>query len=437
MNQHNYRYLLAVIALLTLSGTGSAQDPLQGGLSGWLNKKLQDMSAQVRQTEIAKRITMRNDGKQAETPSLSSNTTSLVDRTSASDLVGVAINLAGLASESKKMDATSMSATVSFYALKAAAAKQDPLDPAFYNRNRDWRRWSVTVGFDYPEEALGDINERATIFGLKYLPYDKRDASDEGNQQAIKAVADALGGVAQEASQIAAEIRTYVIGELQARGHAMPDDPQERARALFGPAAWASTYTNLLTEKDRTEIEDIIARRINTFSNFRKLAGDTADSIRTKPQIAFAYLTKQRRETRPDEHMFEAIIDLAAAPRFTFTLNASFNYVDNKLTEDSRGGRFAGELQVQLNRDNLEGRRPVYLKFAADGCWMTNVTPMYRAQGKVSIPILEGIEIPLSVTYASRTELVKESDVKGKFGFTFDIARIAQAFSGGLLGARK
>ena len=68
---------------------------------------------------------------------------------------------------------------------------------------------------------------------------------------------------------------------------------------------------------------------------------------------------------------------------------------------------------------------------------MTDTTPTYRAQAKVSIPLLPGVELPLSVTYASRTELIKEADVRGKFGFTFDVARIAKAFSGGLLGIKK
>jgi hypothetical protein len=435
MKQHHYRCVLTFVAVMTLAGAAQAQEPLRSGFAGWLDNKVRDMSKQ--EAELAKRITLRNDTKQSDTPSISSNTSSLVDRSSASDLVGIATNLAGLTSDSKQMDSSSMSVTVSAYVLKAAAPGQDPLDPAFYNRNRDWRRWSVTLGFDYPEDKVGDLNERATIFGLKYLPYDKRDASDKSNESAIKAVADKLGELAMATSKVSSEIKAYVIGELQTRGHPLPDDGDERTRALFGPSSWPNTYMMLLTEQERGEIENIIKRHLSTFTEYRTLASDTADKIRTKPQIALAFLTKQRKESRPDEHILEAIFDLAFAKRFTFTLNASFNYLDNKLAEDSRGGRFAGELQVQLNRDNLEGRRPFYLKFASDGCWMTKMPPVYRAQGKISIPIAEGIEIPLSLTYASRTDLVKEADVRGKVGFTFDIARIAQAFSGALLSARK
>src|SRR5262245_56873227 len=88
--------------------------------------------------------------KQAETPSSSSNSTSLVDQSSASDLVGVGMNLAGLTgnSNSTDKDPTSVSVTTSAYALFAAFKGVDPLNPDFYNTHRDWRRFSVTLGYD-------------------------------------------------------------------------------------------------------------------------------------------------------------------------------------------------------------------------------------------------------------------------------------------------
>lgn len=431
------QYVLALLFLSCLSGAVWAQQPTDVGLQTWLANKLRDMSRQAAGGNIATRMTVRNDAKQSDTPSISANTSSLVDRSSASDLVGIAMNLAGLTSNSRQMDATSMSATVSFYAFKAGAEKHDPLDPAFYARNRELRRWSATVGFDYPEDNAGDINERATIFGLKYLPYDKRDASDQSNQTLIDQVSQALGRLPTEASRISAQIQAYAITQLRAKGQNVPDDESAQFEAFFRGTNWTSTYVNVLTREERDEIDNIINQHLSSFVDFRKVASEVADKIRKKPQIAFAYLTKQRRETRPDEHVVEAIFDLPIAPRFTFTLNGTFNYMDNKLTEDSRGGRFAGELQWQMNSDKLEGRMPIFVKISGDGCWMTNMPSVYRVQGKVSIPLAEGIEIPLSVTYASRTDLVKEADVRGKFGLTFDVARIAQAFSGGLLGKKR
>jgi hypothetical protein len=55
---------------------------------------------------------------------------------------------------------------------------------------------------------------------------------------------------------------------------------------------------------------------------------------------------------------------------------------------------------------------------------MTGMTPTYKGQFKFSIPILDGIDFPVSFTFASRTELVKEKEVRGQFGFTFDVSRL-------------
>lgn len=425
-------YLLLAVCALAISEAAFAQQAITKNVDDWVTDRLKQLARE----DIKARITQRNSSKQSETPSASSNTSSLVDRTSASDLVGVALNLAGLNTNSSDMNATSMSATVSAYAFKAASAKRDPLDPAFYNANRNWRRISFTLGFDYPEGKVGDINERAVLFGVKYLPYDKRDASDSGNKTDIETISGLLGDANVQARRIASSVREYVRDVLKKSGFANTEGA-ESSNLYFGPGTWGATYERLLTEIDRQNLDDIIKSQVTPFVTLAQTTSALTDKIHKKPQIALSFVTKQRKETRPDEHSLGAVFDLGLAPRFTFTLNANFIYVDNKIAKDSKGGRAAGELQVQLTPDRLEGRMPVLLSFSGDGCWMTDVTPTYRAQAKVSIPLLPGVELPLSITYASRTELIKEADVRGKFGFTFDVARIAKAFSGGLFGINK
>jgi len=45
-------------------------------------------------------------------------------------------------------------------------------------------------------------------------------------------------------------------------------------------------------------------------------------------------------------------------------------------------------------------------------------------QGKLTIPTKSAVSIPLSVTWASRTELIKESDTRGNIGITFDLDKL-------------
>ena len=47
---------------------------------------------------------------------------------------------------------------------------------------------------------------------------------------------------------------------------------------------------------------------------------------------------------------------------------------------------------------------------------------------RLSIPIATGISLPLSIGYGNRPELLRkqEKDVYGKFGLTFDFAKIVE-----------
>ena len=59
---------------------------------------------------------------------------------------------------------------------------------------------------------------------------------------------------------------------------------------------------------------------------------------------------------------------------------------------------------------------------------MNNVDAIYKAQGKLTIPIADGIDFPISVTWANRSNLIDEKEVRGQFGFTLDTARLIRAF---------
>src|SRR5215813_12580362 len=88
----------------------------------WLNAMIDKVKAErIAATTGAARVAVstRSNTNQAEAPSMSANTTSIVDTSSASDLIGVALNLASLAagtnSSDTNEDKTSASATASSY----------------------------------------------------------------------------------------------------------------------------------------------------------------------------------------------------------------------------------------------------------------------------------------------------------------------------------
>ncbi len=93
-----------------------------------------------------------------------------------------------------------------------------------------------------------------------------------------------------------------------------------------------------------------------------------------------------------------------------------------------RGGRFALEGQYAFGSGvQLQSKQPWTLSLSSQGGWKTNTSPTYETQAKLTIPIADGVDFPISVSYASRTALIKEADVRGKFGFTFDLSKILNA----------
>ncbi len=48
-------------------------------------------------------------------------------------------------------------------------------------------------------------------------------------------------------------------------------------------------------------------------------------------------------------------------------------------------------------------------------------------QVKLDIPVFEGVNTPLSITYSSRTELIDEDEVRGNFGISFDLDKLFAA----------
>jgi hypothetical protein len=105
-----------------------------------------------------------------------------------------------------------------------------------------------------------------------------------------------------------------------------------------------------------------------------------------------------------------------------------------KVGGDLRAGRVAGQLQFQLNKEpgSLVGRKPIFFYVGGDAGFRDGTKPTYHVQSKVSFSIADGIDFPISVTYASQRSLIEEKKVRGQFGFTIDTSRLLKAITSGL-----
>jgi len=482
------------VTTTALSNNATAAQP-QGSTS--LNADLNARIKAKAQTLSKTRVDQTDNTKQTEAPSVAGGSGSLVDQSSASDLIGLAANFAGLSASSNddQPEVSSVSVTASAYSLLAAIKRVDPLNPVFYDHNRNWRKFSITLGYDDEDQTDG-TKQRAKLFGAKFMFINRRDPGLKRNQQYIERVGNSLEEAAKAFGDIAVRVRAFVMSletvrrdlitpgfknfleqkrqqieldlEKAKRDQKDVTHIEERLKKVdellanparpdlfvFGPnslptATWSreeleyrtqfeneflgANYRDKLSKPVVDGIDEFLDRTLDAvelkeFTNLNDVTRDAVERIRRAPQLSLSFLTKQRRFGL-DEYLGELIFDYGVANRVNLTLNGAYRYNDTKIIGgDVRGFSFSGQLRFQLNRENLLGKKPLFFDVATQGSWMNGVDSIYKTQGKLTIPIADGIDFPISVTYANRTELIKEKEVRGQFGFTIDTARLIRAF---------
>jgi len=466
------------------------------------------LNASLNQALQAK-IEQRDATKQTETPSVSSNSTSLVDTSSAGDLVNVGLNLAGLTGTTKdsSKDANSVSVTSSAYALYASFRGVDPLNPGFYNRHAAWRKLSFTLGYD-DEKATGtNATTQAKIFGAKYLIINKRDPTLARNDKYFQIISNdlqtrttAFGNLFEKVTYhvttikafrdkiLIPQFRAYLqVKREEAAQSVVASDPQRLARiddllvrvnsgtvflldqdgvapsgpladvkapALTASGAWKKEENEFWEQVGRDylgpnfrdklkaavgnsvldEIDAFVEKQLNDAKLFDRLqespaATEAIENIRRAPLFSVYALTKQRPQG-VDEYSGEAIFDYGLANRINLTLNGNFLYKNSPLVGgDTRGGKFSGQFRFQLTPEKLVGRNPLFFFVSGDGEALSGRKPTFHAQAKLNLPILNGLDLPLSLTYANRNEQNKKDFVKFQFAFAFDTSRILQALT--------
>jgi hypothetical protein len=408
---------ICVIAVLLLTAGPAAAQPADACLSrptfsAWLNCRIE--------AAVVRKAGASGEEKQAEPPSIANNSTSLLDLSSAPDLIGVGLTFLGIRRAGGDDTASTTSLTATAYSLVAAAQGADIFNADFYERYANWRRVSFTVGQQASQNDGKGFDQKATIVAEKILLLNSRELSRSDN---LGAVQGALDKAAVSTAQTMFAVTTLLWSHSDQK-RTLPeftidalDDTNFKATLTALPASTWPDVDSLIDANLRAQI----ALR-------GELVGLIA-KIKRRPQLSIASASKLRTGTGPDEHRFAAIFDYGIAARLSTTLNASMDVVKghDALIRDATTGRAAGALNLKLRAGNpFESDEPTSLGLAADavrkhGAWT------YSAQFKIDVAIAHGIRLPISVTRASRADLIDEKDVRGLFGFTIDMSKLAAA----------
>lgn len=412
--------LICVAALVGMARPVAAQQcgTPTGSFNNWVTVRLCELAATTAPPEA-----------QAEAPSASSGSTALVERANAPDIFSLALGLAGVGTNDGE-DETATTMTVSAFAVRASATGDNPLDPAVYQRGRAWRRWSFSAG---RTASAGAETPDGRLFGIKYLPLDERDVSDRANAERFEQLSGILQKQGLASGTAFHDAVTFIAQALTPAGTPLRG-AAAFAAANLGSATFEQTLEKL-TDSQRTALDEVLMKHALATPELRTELDALVQSIRRAPQLALTYQTILRSNDGDDEHHFGVAYDMGMGTRMSAIVNGGLIVIDRALTDATTAARVAGELQFDVRRlatmqDALaaRGHEPITLSVAGLGEWHSDDGPkIAKVQFKVTVPLpgpLAGLDVPVSVTLANRTELVDEMELRGNVGFTVDLSKV-------------
>ena len=373
---------------------------------------------------------------QKESPSADETSTSLVDTSSASDFVSMALNLTGL-QQNDDQDSTpaSGSVTVSLYSLAAAVKGKAITDPDFYKNGTALRRLSLTIGTEESKAADHFTDKPSTNVGAKLLIVNHRDVYSGAAQTEFNTLDKTLDSFLGAVGPVQNEVECLIFrAVVVAANRALPctSDPAFAPFLVtipFDQNNWPKTLATLETNTEAMEqLNGTIERLALLHEGMSTAISTTVERVQKGKQLAFAYFTKLREDDGTDEHRAELIFDYGLSERLNWTVNASLDYRDRKQSDDTRSGRFATEFQAELSRpDNrLWSARPVTLSGSGEAKKASGSEALIRAQVKLVVPIMTGVDIPIAYTYANRDDEGVESGSQLKLSLAIDPVRLRE-----------
>src|SRR5262249_15307165 len=255
-------------------------------------------------------------------------------------------------------------------------------------------------------------SEKPLLFGTKILVLNWRDASVRHNVEKSNRVSNELREAALSNKAIVMEVRSYLYSELGAL-HGYPKagiSAQQSESDFFDKELNMELQGTLsqLSQKQAEGINAIVSKHVEASVGLLKTSKEVIKEIRKAPQLSYTFQSSVGTGINPTAYKTGFAFDYGMAPRVNLTFNATFEHKDNKgVMPNSDGGKLSFQSSFQLNNNPtvLGSSKPILLSVAGEADWLTKMLPTYTGQIKLTIPIFNGINIPLSLSVANRTSL--------------------------------
>jgi hypothetical protein len=451
--RHLHRFAAAALiasATVLLPTAASAQpapaapDTFVTWIDGRVKAAIAAKKAPAQTAAEAKKIGENGNGtaNQKEAPSGDSASTSLVDTSSASDFMSLAMSLTGLTpTKEGESKPKSGSITVTAYSLAAGIKGVSLTDPQFYKNATNWRRLALTIGSEASKPAEVFTDKPSTNIGAKFLIVNSRDIYSAHAAAQFKVMDDAVGAFTTielgARNELECAIFRAVTGRAQSESDCRTADTADFAAFLatnpFDVGQWKTTRTELEKHADAMAVVNGI---VQTIAAGKTVALDrvaaAVEQIQKARQLSIAYFTKLRQDEGTDEHRLELIFDWGLSERLNWTVNGSWDRKDRRKADskDSDSSRLATEFQAKLTGpgNQIWSATPVLISGSVDTSKESGADWLIRTQVKATVPVATGINIPVAYTYASRASEGVEAGSAFKFSLSIDPVRLRERF---------
>ena len=288
--------------------------------------------------------------------------------------------------------------------------QRDPRDQKY---QKQWEDFVATKGVDFTKAAAKSFKALERVrTATAPLPQFKNEALQAWLKQTNQLLAGITVGPSFTGEQQAISQVQQVLKKQLA---ALPiKDIESDKSTMDGLTNYASGFKTYLDEKNKI-----------------------LDEIAKGTVVSFEY-TNNREVNIPDTSNFSFIAEKGPGGRFDLTANGSLTMFNKKPAGMNRvrDFQFAGQLDVPLGDPLGFGKSTLsfsgrYERLLGDAMTLAGtVVPKTKGdlalgQIKLTLPVKGlGLKIPFSITFANRSELIKEKDIRGNFGFTFDLDTI-------------
>lgn len=453
-------YICNLVESVKLSKTGDpvhfrAPQPLSGiDLDAAFSRLMIILEAKKGRTDELVRAEESRTDKQVGGGSANSGSTSLVVKGNVPAILGFAVENGALVEDKTGSTITFRGNPVGIFKALAGQGLAGGYD-LDDRTTRFLRRFSFAASFDTDrgsqpgvftgmKEQLSEISGRAVL-------YDKRDPR-RGEYK--KDWEDFLTNAAQSFLTTDAAVRGVLL------------DTSTAVSFWKDPAmnSWFVETQKALAAASPDQVEDILIKQLNDLP-IDKLSSDFNSELAKfetqfnlflrdrnailkkigKAGVLTLDYSNQRNINKPDLSNFRLVGEKGFLNgRLDVTGNASLSAFNTRPVGSNIGRLRDAQAALQIDRTFGSAERTgvfvlsfgyKYQHLAENS--MTQVgTIVPNTKGNISVGQLKltvpikglGIKFPISVTFANRTELVKEKTVRGNFGFTFDLDSIFAKF---------